>query len=92
LKKIIISTLLASSMFAGTPANVTVKNNGIVIHAKDGNEYVIPTFNLISIEKQPKEKIYYMRWYGFYGDSSRRTEIRKETYEELKRLLLRKEQ
>lgn len=83
--------LLVGSLFATNYDTVNFENNGVVIQSGD-DEYVIPFFNIVGIEKQPKNKIYYMRWYGYYGDSTRTSSLDKVTYEKVKRRLLKVEQ
>lgn len=81
-----MTVLLTGSLFAGSLANIKVDGSSIII-GESGHEYVIPRFNIVSLDKTISSKTYEMNWYGYYRDGGKSSYISKSDYEMLKRLL-----
>ena len=88
---IILGGMLSTNVLAGDLSTVEVIGNAIFIQ-EDDKEYVIPIFNLTSIVMNKPKKEYGIKYYGYYNESLKTSYIDKETYERLKRLLMKTDQ
>lgn len=100
MKKLLFMGLSAMSLVVSTATTIVESSvfkkveilGNIIIVREDNNEFVIPIVNIVSLFKNGDDKTYYIRYYGHYDETSKVTEIDKDIYEKLKKVLMKTEQ